>query len=265
MYETIIYEKKEHIAYITLNRPSALNARNSQMTRELSSAYGEVRDDPDVWVLIISGAGERAFCAGRDLKEAAAAEETSIVESRRARALTPGDTYVLDNLDKPVIAAIHGFCLGGGLELALACDIRIASEDLAIGQTEVGLIGGLPGSGGIQRLSRLVGRGFASEMVLLAGRIDAQEAYRIGLVNKVVPRAELMPTAEKMAQTIASYSPVAVRYAKEAIRKGLEMTLEQGLALDKTLSALIGTTEDSRSREGPKAFAEKRKPVWKGR
>ncbi|MBI2370789.1 MAG: enoyl-CoA hydratase/isomerase family protein [Deltaproteobacteria bacterium] len=259
-FETILYEKREGVAFLTLNRPQALNARNRQMRREMVAALQDARADEGVRVLILTGAGDRAFSVGRDLKEAAQ-ESGSLVEGRRARH-QENDTLVLATLDKPTIAAIHGYALGGGCELALACDIRVASEDAQLGLPEVSR-GMIPGSGGTQRLPRLVGMGRALELILTGEPVDAREAYRIGLVNRVVPRSELLPTAEKIARTIASRAPVALRYAKEAVVKGVDLPLEEGLRLEGDLSWLLRTTEDLR--EGARAFVEKRPPNWKGR
>ena len=258
-YETVLYDVHDGLALLTLNRPQAMNARNLRMRAELLEVYAAVRDDPAVRVLIVTGAGDRSFCAGRDLKEVAAV--ASIVEDRRRRA-EPGDTEVLSRLDKPTIAAINGYALGGGLEMALACDIRIAADGVQLGLTEVRR-GQIPGSGGTQRLPRLIGRGPAMELLLTGAMVDAQEAHRLGIVNRVVPRAELLPTAEELARTIASRAPVAVRYAKEAVNKGLDLTLAQGLQLEADLSVLLQTTEDFL--EGARAFVEKREPSFQGR
>ena len=258
-YETVLYDVQDGIALLTLNRPEAMNARSQRMRSELAQVYGAVRDDPEVRVLIVTGAGERAFCAGRDLKEVAAVP--SQVEDRRARA-APGDTELLARLDKPTIAAINGYALGGGLEIALACDIRLAAEGAQLGLTEVRR-GQIPGSGGTQRLPRLIGRGAALELLLTGRMVDAQEAYQLGLVNRVVPRAELLSSARATADAIAANAPVAVRYAKEAVNKGLDMPLGQGLQLESDLAILLQTTEDFL--EGARAFAEKRPPRFQGR
>lgn len=262
-YETIIYEVKDHIAYLTLNRPEALNAFNRQMTAEIIDASDHINKDPEVRVAILTGAGDRAFSAGLDLKERAASD-VAPVDNRRAR-LAPGiraHHQAVYSIDKPSIAAIHGWAVGGGCELALACDIRVAADNLKIGLMEVKR-GLMPGAGGTQRLPRTIPKGLALEIALTGEPVDAQEAYRIGLVNHVVPREELMPTAERIARMIMQNAPVAVRFVKEAIHKGLDLTLEQGLRLEVDLSTLLSTTEDAK--EGPKAFAEKRQPVWKGR
>ncbi len=258
-YETILYEVRDGIAWLTLNRPQAMNARSIQMQAELLDAYNAVYRDPDVRVLVLTGAGQKAFCAGRDLKEVAAV--ASIVEDRRRRT-EPRDTEVLGRLDKPTIAAINGYALGGGLEMALACDIRIAAEGAQLGLTEVRR-GQIPGSGGTQRLPRLIGRGPAMELLLTGAMIEAEEARRLGIVSRVVPQEELLPTAESLARTIAARAPVAVRYVKEAVNKGLDLTLAQGLQLESDLAVLLQTTEDYL--EGARAFVEKREPNFQGR
>jgi len=258
-YQTIRFETKNGIAYVTLNRPEVMNARNRQMREEIIGAMTEIRGDPAVKVVILTGAGDKSFSAGRDLKEAAQAK-TGVVAGRQQK-LEVGDTEMIARLTKPVIAAINGYALGGGCEMVLACDIRVAVEDAKLGLTEVSR-GMIPGSGGTQRLSRIVGLGKALELILTGGVVDAHEAYRIGLVNRVVPRSQLMAAAEEYAQGIVTKAPLAVIFAKEAVRKGFEMPLEDGLRLETDLSALLGTTEDIK--EGARAFVEKRAPQWKG-
>jgi E-phenylitaconyl-CoA hydratase len=258
-YETIRYDVQDGIATITLNRLQAMNARSLRMQAELLEAYAAVYHDSEVRVLVLTGAGDKAFCAGRDLKEVAAV--ASIVEDRRRRG-EPRDTEVLGRLDKPTIAAINGYALGGGLEMALACDIRIAAEGAQLGLTEVRR-GQIPGSGGTQRLPRLIGRGPAMELLLTGAMIDAQEALRLGIVSRVVSREALLPTAHELAKTIASRAPVAVRYVKEAVQKGLDMPLPQALQLEGDLAVLLQTTEDYL--EGARAFVEKREPNFQGR
>lgn len=258
--QAIIFEKKEGIAYVTFNRPEVMNARNRQMREEIVQAMTEIRGDPDIRVAILTGAGERAFSAGRDLKEAAQ-EKRPIIESRQQK-LERGDTETIASLNKPIIAAINGYALGGGLEMALACDIRVAVEEAKLGLPEV-TRGMIPGSGGTQRLSRLIGLGKALELILTGAIIDAHEALRLGLVNKVVPRSDLMSAAEEYARKIAANGPLAVVLAKEAIRKGYEMSLEDGLRLETDLSSLLQTSEDIK--EGARAFVEKRPAQFKGR
>lgn len=258
-YETIKFERKDGVAYVTLNRPEVMNARNRRMRQEIIDVMTSIRGDAAVKVVILTGAGEKSFSAGRDLKEAAQ-EQVGVVAGRQQK-LEVGDSEMIANLTKPVIAAINGYALGGGCEMALACDIRVAVEGAKLGLTEVSR-GMIPGSGGTQRLSRIVGLGKALELILTGSVIDAQEAYRIGLVNRVVPRGQLIAAAEEYAQAIADKAPLAVVFAKEAVRKGFEMPLEDGLRLETDLSALLRTTEDIK--EGARAFVEKRAPQWKG-
>ncbi len=258
-YGTIRFERRDGIARVTLDRPEVLNARNRQMREELIDAVGIIRADPEVRVAIITGAGDRSFSAGRDLKEAAR-EQVGVVAARQAK-LEISDTEMIARLHKPVIAAINGFALGGGCELALACDIRVAVEEAKLGLPEVSR-GMIPGSGGTQRLSRVVGLGKALELILTGSVIDAREAGRIGLVNKVVPRDRLMATAEEYARAMAANAPLAVVFAKEAVREGYEMSLDDGLRLETDLSALLRTTSDIK--EGAQAFVEKRAPQWRG-
>ena len=260
-YETIIYEKRDKIAYITLNRPRVLNAVNGQMGREIHEALYDVRDDTDVWVAIITGAGDKAFSSGHDLKEDT---EEGFEEEWKASFWKPQSPTIFGTLElwKPLIAAINGYCLAGGLELALACDIRVASETAKFGMSEV-LRALVPGGGGVQRLPRVVPLALAMELLLTGDMIDAQEAYRIGLVNKLVPVEQLMPTAEEVAKKICSNGPLTVRAIKESAMRGLDVPLEHALRLNSTLTHINHTTEDSM--EGPRAFIEKRKPVYKGR
>jgi enoyl-CoA hydratase len=258
-YETLIYEKRDRIGYVTLNRPERLNALNFQMRDDITAVCREIAADNDVWVVIWTGAGDRAFCAGADIREGEFG--MSQIEARNRRVYNPFHSAI-QNLDRPNIAAINGFALGGGLEIALACDIRIASEKAELGLPEVTL-GRIPGAGGTQRLPRLVGPGLALELILTGKRISAQEAYRIGLVNQVVPPDKLMSAAEEVANTILQRAPLAVRFAKEAVLRGLSMTLEQGLVHETSLSVLLLSTEDRR--EGEKAFQEKRAPRFQAR
>ena len=258
-YETIIVERLDHIATVTLNRPAALNAQNNPMRRELFAAFAALRQDDAVRAIVVTGAGDRAFSAGADIKEFLEAGSPTQAREQRKQLDYRAE---MDRCPQPIIAAIRGFALGGGLELALACDIRIAAEDAQLGLTEVNLAI-IPGGGGTQRLPRVVGRGKALEMILTGMRVPADEALRIGLVERVVPVAELMPAALGLARTIAEKAPVALRYAKEAVVAGLGMSLADGLRLENDLSTLLRTTEDRA--EGARAFVEKRKPRWSGR
>lgn len=264
-YETIIYEVRNHIAYVTLNRPEVLNAINTLMTREIIDVSERVVADPDVRVMILTGAGDRAFCTGLDLRErAAATDDIPPFERRRLRnrRAIVSHHQAIAAIDKPVIAAIRGYAVGGGLEIALACDLRVCSEDARFGMLEVRR-GRLGGAGGTQRLPRLIGRARALEICLTGELIDAAEAYRIGLVNCVVPAAELMAAAERYAESIKKGAPLSVLAIKEAINRGLELPLEEGLRLEADLAQMLAQTEDQK--EGARAFIEKREPVWKGR
>lgn len=264
-YETLLYEVRDGIAYLTLNRPEVLNAINHQMSREIVDACERITSDPQVRVAILAGAGERAFCTGLDLRERAReADEATLFDKRRARNRPGirGHAQAVAAIDKPTIAAIRGWAVGGGLELALACDLRVASEDARLGMMEVRR-GRLGGAGGTQRLPRLIGVARALELCLTGEPVDAAEAYRIGLVNHVVPADQLLPRAEAIAQKICLGAPLSVIAIKEAITKGVQLPLEEGLKLESDLAMLLSTTEDQK--EGARAFAEKRPPVWKGR
>jgi E-phenylitaconyl-CoA hydratase len=261
----ILYEKKDRIAIITINRPEAMNAIDPETSEELGKAWVDFRDDPNLWVGILTGAGDKAFSAGADLKKMIPLlSKLSTIERREREEKFPGLGGITRGLNiwKPIIAAINGFCLAGGLEMALSCDLRVAAEHATFGLMEVSR-GIIPGAGGTQRLPRMIPMAKAMEMILMAQRIDAQEALRFGLVNRVVPLAELMPTAMKMAEVISQNAPLAVRSAKEAIIRGLSMTLEEGLRLESVLQSYLLKTEDAI--EGPKAFAEKRKPQYKAK
>ena len=252
------YKKEGRIAIFTINRPEAMNALNAQVHRELYEALMDFQDDPELWIGIITGAGDRAFSAGADIKEFRPASSEA-----RAGAVEPMRAFDLpDKIWKPFIAAINGFALGGGLELAMTCDIRIAAEHARLGQPEVN-IGFMPGGGGTQRLPRFIPRAKAAEILLTGEPIDAQEAYRLGLVNKVVPLDQLMSAAKEMAETICRKGPLGVRATKEAMIRGYSMTLEQGLQLERDLSNRIRGTEDYM--EGARAFAEKRPPAYKAK
>jgi enoyl-CoA hydratase len=234
-FETIIYEKRDGIAYVTLNRPEVLNRYNIQMRDELYQVLTAIRDDPDVLVAIFKGEGERAFCVGADLTEFGSAPSPIIARQVRWERDIWG---LFSSLKQPLIAAVHGYVLGSGVEIALFCDIRIASEEAIFGLPEVSL-GMIPAAGGTQTLPRVIGKGRALQMLLTGARIDAQEAFRIGLVNMVVSREELYLTADRMAQKILSRSPIAVRYAKEATMRGLDLTLEDGLVLERKLAKIL--------------------------
>jgi enoyl-CoA hydratase len=235
-FETLIYEKRDGIAYVTLNRPVSLNVYNIQMRDDLYEILRAIKDDRDVKIGIFRGAGEKAFCAGADLSEFLTAPPPVIARQVRWQRDIWG---LFLSVPQPFIAALHGYVLGSGIEIALCCDIRIASEDVRFGLPEVGL-GIIPAAGGTQTLPRLIGREKALEMLLTNRWIDAEEAYRIGLVNQVVPKEKLLQDAEKMARKIASHDPAAVRYAKQAVVKGLDLTLAQGLDLEKRLAARLG-------------------------
>jgi len=234
-FETIIYQKQNDIAYVTLNRPHALNAYNLKMRDELYQALGAIKEDPEVKVAIFKGAGERAFCAGADLTEFLTAPSPLIARQVRWERDVWG---LFLSLTKPLIAALHGYVLGSGIEIALCCDIRLASEDAQFGLPEPQL-GIIPAAGGSQTLPRVIGGAKALE-ILLSGRwIKAEEARRLKLVNRVVPRKELLAEAEKLARKIASFDPVAVSYAKQAITRGLDLGLKQGLELEARLAHAI--------------------------
>jgi enoyl-CoA hydratase/carnithine racemase len=252
------YEKEGRVAIFTLNRPEAMNSMNMEAVRQLHQAMADFRDDPELWVGIITGAGDRAFCGGADIKDAL----PFMKEHSGDPWSFPPQIWRGFELWKPLIAAINGWALGGGLEIALACDLRIASENARLGTTEVNL-GLMPGWGGTQRLPRMVPYCKAAEIVLMGRPIDAQEAYRIGLVNKVVPQDEIMPTAKEWAEALCQVGPLAVRAAKETMLRGSSMTLEDGLRLESSLfSYLLGTKDFA---EGAAAFKEKRKPAFKAK
>jgi len=257
----LVYEKKGRIAYITLNRPEVLNAMNFEVWGALVKAWADVRDDPDVWVAIVTGAGDKAFCAGQDLKELAAWLMTAH-HQRSAPPIPEISPMRGMQVWKPFVAAINGICTGGGLELAMACDIRIAADTARLGLAEVKR-GVIAGNSGTQKLIRLVPFAKALEMLMTGDFIDASEAYRIQLVNKVVPFDRLLPEAEALASRICENGPMAVRAVKELAYRGIDMRLEEGLDLELEISQRVALTEDAR--EGPRAFTEKRKPDWKAR
>jgi enoyl-CoA hydratase len=232
-FKTLIYEKKDNIAYVTLNRPQALNVYNIQMRDDLYEILRAIHDDSEVSVAIIKGAGEKAFCAGADLTEFLTAPSPIIARQVRFSRDVWG---LFLSLPQPVIAAVHGFVLGSGIEIALCCDIRIASEDAKFGLPEVGL-GIIPAAGGTQTLPRAIGRGRALEMLLTNRWVNAQEAFQFGLVNRVVAKDKLLETAEEMAKKIASYHPMAIRNAKQAVVRGLDLSLTEGLELERRLAS----------------------------
>ncbi|HKS83346.1 MAG TPA: enoyl-CoA hydratase-related protein [Candidatus Acidoferrales bacterium] len=258
-FENLLYEVKDAIARITFNRPNVLNALNRKTMDELGAALDAARGDAAARVVILTGAGEKAFIAGADINELA---QRTPVDGKEFSLYGQEIIHRLETLGKPSIAAINGFALGGGCELALACTMRIASRNAKIGQPEVKL-GILPGYGGSQRLPRLCGKGVAHELILTGEMITAEEALRIGLVNRVVELAELLPTAEGIAKKIIANAPLAVKYAMEAVEHGMEMPQEEGLFLEATLFGLCCATDDMR--EGTRAFLEKRPAKFQGR
>jgi enoyl-CoA hydratase len=255
-YQHILVTKEGTIGIVQLNRPKVLNALNSELVRELVQALEELDKDQSVYVVILTG-DEKAFAAGADLKEMSEATPVSLLLGRRFELWDR-----IRKISKPIIAAVSGYCLGGGNELAMNCDIIIASETASFGQPEVN-VGIMPGAGGTQRLTRAVGKQKAMEIILTGNAVSADEAYRIGLVNRVVPAESLMDEAKKMANEIASKPPISVRAAKEAILRAQDTTLEVGLDFERKAFYTLFATEDGK--EGMKAFLEKRKPVFKGK
>ncbi len=258
-FENVLYEKKAGIAYVTLNRPNVLNALNTPTWTELRAAFEDARDDVAVRGVILTGAGNKAFIAGADISELA---HLTAFEAEQSSRFGQDVLDLIENLGKPVIAAINGFALGGGCETAMACTIRIAVDNAKLGQPEVKL-GLVPGGGGTQRLPRLAGKGRALQLILSGEMIDAQEAYRIGLINEVVPAAELISRAETILRKISSNAPIAVKFALEAVNKGLETSQSEGLLLEASYFGLCAATEDKK--EGTSAFLEKRMPQFCGR
>src|SRR5450631_1039020 len=258
-FENILLEKKNAIAYVTVNRPKVLNALNSATLEELRAAFTDIKNDASIRVVMFTGAGEKAFIAGADIGELGKQDPVAAKEfTHRGQSVLD----LIENLGKPVIACINGFALGGGCEIAMACTMRLASETAKLGQPEVKL-GIIPGYGGTQRLPRLVGKGVAMQLVLTGEMITAQEAHRIGLVNEVVAPAELIPRAEAIAAKIIANAPLAVQYTMEAVNKGMEMTSSEGLYLEAVLFAVACAAEDKK--EGTTAFLEKRLAQFKGR
>ena len=258
-YENVLVETKDSIAHVTINRPKVLNALNVKTVLELTEVFQGLAGDDDVAAVILTGSGEKSFVAGADITEFLDLSADGARDyAKRGQKLFS----MIERLGKPVIAAVNGFALGGGCEIAMACTFRIASENAKLGQPEVSL-GRIPGFGGTQRLPRLVGKGRAMEMILTGRPIDAETAEKYGLVNRVVPQEKLIETCEKAAKTIAKQGPLAVKYCLEAVDSGLNMTLDEGLVLEADLFGLVFASEDSK--EGTTAFVEKRKPDFKGK
>ncbi len=253
--ENVLYEKKGAIAYVTLNRPKVLNALNRRTWEDLRTAFEDARDDAAVRGVILTGAGDKAFIAGADINELA---RVTAIEAEEASSFGQAVLNLIENLGKPVIAAVNGFALGGGCETAMACTLRIAAEHAKFGQPEVAL-GIIPGGGGTQRLPRLVGKGRALQLILSGATIGAQEAYRIGLVTA----AELMTRSEAILKQIFSNAPLAVKFSLEAVNKGLETSQAEGLSLEASFFGLCAGTDDKK--EGTQAFLQKRAPQFQGR
>lgn len=259
-YQTISVARQGRVAVITLDRRDAMNAISMQMRAELRTALEGLRRDPEIGAAVLTGAGEKAFSAGMDLREFAKANaEVPIAEMRRFR-WEQGEGLAV--FDKPVVAAVNGMAIGGGLELVLLCDLVFAAESASFAFAEIKR-GLMPGNGGTQRLARRIGKARALEMILTGRTVDAGEALSFGLVEYVVPRAELLERAIALAEQMAANAPVAVRCAKDAIHRGAELSLAEGLRLEQDLASFLYTTEDAQ--EGPRAFLEKRQPVWQGR
>lgn len=259
MKNVVIDRKEDGLVLVTINRPEKLNALNGETMLDIEEAFRGFKADDAVKAVIVTGAGDKAFVAGADIGELA---KQTPVEGKEYALRGQRIFDLVENLGKPVIAAINGFALGGGMELAMACTLRVASENAQLGQPEV-LLGIIPGYAGTQRLPRIVGKGRALEIILTGDRIDAAEAHRIGLVNRVVAQAELVAECERLARTIMSRGPVAVRYAMEAVHQGMDMSFEDGCFVEASLFALLTTTGDMR--EGTKAFLEKRKASFSGK
>lgn len=257
-FKYIIYEKpKENYVRLTLNRPEVMNALNVELRLELIEALNAAENDPTARVVVLKGAGEKAFSAGADINMF---KEMTPFQAKKYLRISKGASNTIENLSKPVIAAVNGYAMGGGLELAMSCDIIMASDDARFAQSEIN-IGFIPGVGGTQRLPRIVGSKRAKEMIFTGDLIDAQEAFRIGLVNRVVPKAELMTAVEALIDKISQKSPIALRLAKEAINKSMS-GLGQGLDYESALFSFAFSTKDQK--EGAAAFLEKRKPTYTG-
>ncbi len=258
-FENLLIERDGAVAILTFNRPKVLNALNTQTLTELSSALAAFKDDAEIRAIVLTGSGEKSFIAGADINELAVQTPIEGKEHARRGQLT---FDAIENLGKPVIAAVNGFALGGGCELAMACTIRISADTARFGQPEINL-GIIPGYAGSQRLPRLVGKGIALEILLTGDMISASRAFEIGLVNRVVPAAELMTEAKKLAQMLASKAPIATRYIIEAVNQGLDAPLTVGQYVETALFGAIASSADMK--EGTKAFLEKRKAVWQGK
>jgi enoyl-CoA hydratase/carnithine racemase len=254
----VLYEKKDAIAYVTVNRPKVLNALNTPTWKDLRIAFEDARDDDSVRGVIMTGTGDKAFIAGADIGELAHA---TAIDAERSSRFGQGVLELIENIGKPVIAAINGFALGGGCETAMACTIRIAVESAKFGQPEVKL-GLLPGGGGTQRLPRLVGKGRALQLILSGEMISAQEAYRVGLVNEVVPAANLIGRAEQILKQIASNAPVSVRLSLEAVNRGMDTSQSEGFALEASYFGLCAATEDKK--EAPRPSSKSARPSFTG-
>jgi enoyl-CoA hydratase/carnithine racemase len=255
----VVYEKKDEIAYVTVNRPQVLNALNTPTWADLRTAFEDARDDVRIRGVVLTGAGTKAFIAGADISELA---HVAAFEAEQSSRFGQAVLDLIENLGKPVVAAVNGFALGGGCETAMACTIRIAVESAKFGQPEVTL-GLVPGGGGTQRLPRLVGKGRALQLILSGEMISAQEAYRIGLVNEVVPAADLIPRAEAILKKIAANAPIAIKFALEAANNGMQTSQSEGLLLEASYFGLCAATDDKK--EGTTAFLEKRAPKFQGR
>ena len=258
-YETLLCDISNHIATVTLNRPNVLHALNAKVFDELEHVFAALKDDPTVRVILLTGSGEKAFAAGADISELA---QTDAVSGESLALRGQSVFRAIETLGKPVLALVNGFALGGGCELALACTLRIASQNARLGQPEVKL-GLIPGYGGTQRLPRLIGRAAALKLLLTGAIIDAQEALRIGLVDEVVPPADLLARGQTLAQSILATAPLAVAAALEAVEQGADLPLDEALALEAALFGRLSATDDKR--EGTAAFLEKRPPTWSGR
>ncbi len=258
-YENILRDDRDGIAFVNINRPDKLNALNDATIGELQHCFDAITEDESVRAVIVSGTGDKAFIAGADIGELA---DTTPLTARPLAMKGQRLMSTIEATPKPVVAAINGFAFGGGCELALACHMRFAADSAVMGLPEVTL-GIIPGYGGTQRLPRIIGKGRAMELILTAGRVDAAEAHRIGLVNKVFPAADLLAATEKTVRKMMSYGPVAVRMAIDAVNHGSEMPLEDGLNYEATFFGLLASTDDVR--EGMQAFLEKRAPAFQGR